>query len=97
MLIPGLCEQVDGSVIPQMIGLKAGQSVFGVVYAWFKRILEWPVATIIGNNKLIDDETKNKLIEETIDIILPILSEAKIFIDRKYVDFYRFDERTQDI
>lgn len=73
-LIPGICGQVDGSVIPGMYGLEAGQSAFGDIYAWFKRVLSWPLNHILANTSLIDEETKAKLIEETADKIIPSLS-----------------------
>lgn len=73
-LIPGICGQVDGSVIPGMIGLEAGQSAFGDVYAWFKNVLAWPVVNILSKTTLIDEATKQKLIDETLDQIIPALS-----------------------
>lgn len=73
-LIKGICGQVDGSVIPGMVGLEAGQSAFGDIYAWFKRVLEFPLKNIIANSTLIDEETKAKLINEASDKIIPALT-----------------------
>ena len=73
-LIKGICGQVDGSVIPGMIGLEAGQSGFGDIYAWFKRLLEFPLKEIIGSSTLLDPQTKEKLIAEASDRIIPALT-----------------------
>ncbi len=64
-LIPGICGQVDGSVLPGMVGLEAGQSAFGDVYAWFKRLIEWPLQFLDDADKA--DAIRNKIIPALAD------------------------------
>lgn len=62
--VKGICGQVNGSVIPGLIGLEAGQSAFGDVLAWYKDILSWPVYNILLNSNVIDENQKQLLKEE---------------------------------
>ncbi len=78
--IRGICGQVDGSVIPGMVGLEAGQSSFGDVYAMFRRILEFPVRNILPQT-IGDRLTKEEIdtvVEDTCDrIIVELTKEAE--------------------
>lgn len=73
-LVPGICGQVDGSIVPGMIGLEAGQSAFGDIYAWFSKLLMWPVTGIISKMKWLNDASRKRIEQETADSMIAELS-----------------------
>jgi L-ribulokinase len=75
-LVKGICGQVDGSIIPGMLGLEAGQSAFGDIYAWFRQVLMWPFGNVL--NKVLSSKgvSEEEISQAVYEAIIPALSEA---------------------
>ncbi len=73
-LVRGICGQVDGSIIPGMIGLEAGQSAFGDTYAWFKNVLAWPITNVLKSSSNVSADVAAKLKDELLDKLIPELT-----------------------
>ncbi len=71
--IRGICGQVDGSIIPGMLAMEAGQSAFGDAYAWFRDLLAWPLLSPRRNG---GDNVLTPVLENLEAGILPELSDA---------------------
>jgi L-ribulokinase len=74
-LIRGICGQVDGSIVPGMLGMEAGQSAFGDIYAWYRNVLMWPLRNALAS-EVKSENARKKIIEAVHHAVIPELSKA---------------------
>ncbi len=81
LLVRGICGQVDGSVIPGMLGMEAGMSAYGDIYAWLQRLVLQPVRELLGDEAA--ETIRKKLIPHLSEkaIQLPLTENDPVAID----------------
>jgi L-ribulokinase len=72
-LVRGLAGQIEGSMIPGLIGHESGQSAFGDVYAWFRKLLLWPLENILP--QVTDKGEAEKLLAAVSKRLIPELEK----------------------
>lgn len=92
-MVEGICGQVDGSILPGMVGYEAGQSAFGDIFNWFKNTLIKPTVAILDDltalqRARLNDDLLNYL--STAAATLPVTIDDLIFTD------YHNGRRTPD-
>lgn len=94
-LVHGICGQVDGSIIPGMLGMEAGQSAFGDLYQWFANLLAYPFVA------LKEDISDQQSAYQLTDRILASLNEQAAALPLAVTDEVALDwvngRRTPDV
>ncbi len=67
-LLNGVFGQVDGMIIPGHDGFEVGLSAFGDAFAWLKRLLSWPLKS------MLPPQADSMIMERMVDTILPALT-----------------------
>ena len=77
--IARVCGMAENSIIPGMVGLESGQAAFGDVYAWFSRLLMWPLRNMPAD--ILPQDAQKQLIDALESGLLPALQRQAEAID----------------
>lgn len=75
------CGQAEDSILPGYIGIEAGQAAFGDIFAWYSKILSWPIDNILQHDQSIPATEKAVLVQNLKESILVKLADSASKLD----------------
>jgi L-ribulokinase len=93
-LVEGICGQVDGSIDPGMIGFEAGQSAFGDIYNWFKKMMLKPTLEILEEG--LSEDQRKKLDDDFFSYVTAEAEKLKVTDSDLVFTDYHNGRRTPD-
>ncbi len=75
--VPGVESQAEGSMIPELIGLEAGQPAFGDILEWFAELLAYGAASRSGSSRRSSEDA-------TSHVLARLSKEAAERTDERY-------------
>ncbi len=78
--VPGIESQAEGSIVPDMIGIEAGQPAFGDIFAWYARLLSYSAT---GEHGEPDPTTINRVLSSLEEAAgsRPLTSHTPVVLD----------------
>lgn len=62
--VQDICGQAENSIIPGYVGIESGQSAFGDVFSWFRRIIMWSVEDMLSLDDTLPQAEKERIASE---------------------------------
>lgn len=56
--VQDICGQAENSIIPGYVGIESGQSAFGDVFSWFRRIMMWSVNDMLSIDESLSQQER---------------------------------------
>ncbi|MDG1572015.1 ribulokinase [Robiginitalea sp. M366] len=95
--VRGICGQVDGSVLPGLTGLEAGQSAFGDLLAWYRDLLLWPLKHLEGAPERLRETWEEQLLPELSRAAAALPSEAPYPLALDWINGRRTPDANQQL
>lgn len=75
------CGQAENSIIPEYVGIEAGQAAFGDIYSWYRELLTWPLTEMSELLPFKNEGEKDKYVKSVHNKLIDCLCEKALSVE----------------